>query len=40
MMKASAEVPHESPCLKVEEEKEMMKASVLLQVAAPIILPQ
>jgi hypothetical protein len=40
MMQASAEVLHESPSVEAEEEKEMMKASVPLQVAAPIILPQ
>jgi hypothetical protein len=39
MLNASAEVPHESASVEEEEEKEMMKASVPLIVAAPVIAP-
>jgi hypothetical protein len=40
MMKASAEVPHESSSSDAEEEKEMMKASVPPQVPASVMVPQ
>ena len=39
MLNASAEVPHESASVEKEEEKEMMKASEPLVVAAPMIAP-
>jgi hypothetical protein len=39
MMHASAEVVDESPSQEAEEEKEMMKASDPLIVAAPVIVP-